>query len=188
MKIPNKEISLFFDRDGVINVDTGYPKDFKDLIFIEETINELKILSDLGYQIYIVTNQSGIARGYFSKQQYLKLQKEIEFFLLEKGIKVIETAFCPHHPEGIIEDYSFECECRKPKIGMLRQLSNKYKFKLSNSAIIGDKVSDIKAGLDAGCSLLIYLGEEFRHSKAIPNIKNLKSLKNLSSIIYSHFK
>jgi len=137
--------AAFLDRDGVINEDLGYVGSVERFEFKEGIFELLKLLRDLGYTLFVVTNQSGIARGYYSKEDFLRLSRWMREELLKEGIEIKDIAFCPHHP-----DITGECECRKPKPGMIFSLAKKYGVNLENSIMIGDSQSDIEACQNAG--------------------------------------
>jgi len=137
--------AAFLDRDGVINEDFGYVGSVERFEFKEGIFELLKLLRDLGYTLFVVTNQSGIARGYYSKEDFLRLSRWMIEELLKEGIEIKDIAFCPHYP-----DITGECECRKPKPGMIFSLAKKYGVNLENSIMIGDSQSDIEACQNAG--------------------------------------
>ncbi len=137
--------AAFLDRDGVINVDHGYVNKIEDFEFKEEIFELLEVLQDIGFTLFVVTNQSGIARGYYSLEDFKKLTIYMLDEFKKRGIEIKEVAYCPHHP-----DITGECSCRKPKPGMILDLANKYGVNLKESILIGDKQSDIEAALNAG--------------------------------------
>ena len=137
--------AAFLDRDGVINEDFGYVGSIDRFEFKEGIFELLCLLQDLGYELFIVTNQSGIARGYYSENDFLKLMDWVKNELKKRNIEIKDIAFCPHHP-----DITGECDCRKPKPGMILDLAKKHNINLSNSIMIGDSNSDIKACENAG--------------------------------------
>ena len=126
--------ALFLDRDGVINHDYGHVHTWDKFDFIDGSIDALYALSKLKIKIIIVTNQAGIAKGYFT----------------EKNIVVEDYFYCPHHEEGVIPKYKICCNCRKPKSGMFFEARKKYNLDLSECIMIGDKISDIIAAQSAG--------------------------------------
>jgi len=135
--------AAFLDRDGVINVDKEYVYKIEDFEFKEGIFELLELLQKKGFVLFVVTNQSGIGRGYYTFRDFEKLTKYMLNEFRRKGIEIIEVAFCPHHPNE-------HCECRKPKPGMILDLAKKYNITLKDSIMIGDKLSDIKAGQNAG--------------------------------------
>ena len=145
--------AVFLDRDGVINEDFGYVGKVENFKFKYGIFELLKLLQDLGYALFIVTNQSGIARGYYSKKDFLKLSEWMIEELKKRDIFIKDIEHCPHHP-----DITGECQCRKPKPGMILNLAKKYNIVLKDSILIGDKLSDIEAGKNAGIKKL-YLVE-----------------------------
>jgi len=139
--------AVFLDRDGVINIDKGYVSKIEDFHFKEGIFELLKMLQNMGYTLFVVTNQSGIARGYYSIEDFMQLTKYMLDELEKRGIKIKEVAYCPHHP-----DITGACNCRKPNPGMILDLAKKYGVNLKESILIGDKQSDIEAALNAGVS------------------------------------
>ena len=137
--------AAFLDRDGVINVDHGYVNKIEDFEFKEGIFELLEILQDMGFTLFVVTNQSGIARGYYSVADFMKLTEYMLDELKKRGIEIKEVAYCPHHP-----DITHKCECRKPAPGMILEIAKKFGVDLDNSILIGDKQSDIDAAKNAG--------------------------------------
>lgn len=140
----------FLDRDGVINKEVNYLYKIDDFEFTQNCIIGLKRLIEHGYQIIIVTNQAGIARGYYTEHDYVVLTSWYRSELLKLGIKILDIFYCPHHPEGSVAEFSFECSCRKPNIGMLELASKKYQIDMEESILIGDKESDLLCGTEFG--------------------------------------
>ncbi|MEZ8356732.1 D-glycero-alpha-D-manno-heptose-1,7-bisphosphate 7-phosphatase [Vibrio splendidus] len=142
----------FLDRDGVINREVNYLSRIEDFEFTENCISGMKRLIEHGYKIIIVTNQAGIARGYYTIHDYEVLTKWYQEELSKYGIDILDVLYCPHHKEGSVAEFSFECRCRKPNIGMLELASTKYDVDLNESIMVGDKESDILAGINFGLS------------------------------------
>lgn len=143
--------AAFLDRDGVINLDRGYVHRLADFSYVPEAIRGARLLTRLGYKLIIVTNQSGIGRGYFNEQQFLKLTSWLEMDLARQGAPVLATYHCPH----VAAD---ACACRKPKPGMLTQALADYGLDAEASVMIGDKASDMQAGHAAGVGRRIFIG------------------------------
>jgi D-glycero-D-manno-heptose 1,7-bisphosphate phosphatase len=148
----------FLDRDGVINKEVNYLYKVEDFEYTENCIEGLKKIKALGYEIIIVTNQAGIARGYYTEDDYQKLTAWYVADLKNQGIDILDVFHCPHHPDGKIERYTKSCECRKPNSGMFDDAMQKYNINLDESIMVGDKVSDLKAANKIGIQQL-YLVE-----------------------------
>lgn len=141
--------AIFLDRDGTLNIDYGYVHEIDQFHFIEGSIEALQKLKQMGYLLVLVTNQSGIARGYFSEQQFLQLTEWMDWSLADRGVDLDGIYYCPHHPDGIGE-FKQDCDCRKPKAGMLNQAIKELKIDPARSIMIGDKMEDMIAGKSAG--------------------------------------
>ncbi len=135
---------LFLDRDGVLNKDTGYVYKYKDFKWLPGSIKAIKFAQSK-FHIFIVTNQSGIGRGYYSLEQFNILHKKIKTHLCSKNIFINDLEFCPHHPVQAKGKYKFKCDCRKPNIGMIKNLKKKWYINFKKSIFIGDKKSDQEA-------------------------------------------
>ena len=138
--IKNKFVLL--DRDGVINVEKSYLHKIEDFEYEKNVVEGLLKLRDLGYKFAIITNQAGIARGYYTEEDYLKLQNFIEDDLMKKGIKIEKSYFCPHHP-NVTGKYGIECNCRKPNTGNFELAIEEFDINVKNSFMIGDKITDL---------------------------------------------
>ena len=178
--------AVFLDRDGTINVDVGYAHKLEELKIISGVIEGLKELQELDYKLIIVTNQAGIGRGYYTKEDYHDFQLKLRQELNKQGIFITEEYFCPHHPEKGIGEYKKNCNCRKPKTGMLEQASNDFNIDLTQSWLIGDKPGDIQAGNSAGCkTILVKTGKagEDRHFSIAPTFTAYNLLEAADYII-----
>ncbi|MDY6216526.1 D-glycero-beta-D-manno-heptose 1,7-bisphosphate 7-phosphatase [Actinobacillus porcinus] len=140
--------AIFLDRDGTLNVDHGYVHQIDDFQFIEGSIEALQELKKMGYLLVLVTNQSGIARGYFSEDQFLSLTEWMDWSLADRGVDLDGIYYCPHHPEGKGE-FKQDCDCRKPKGGMLLQAIKELHIDPARSFMVGDKVEDLQAAVAA---------------------------------------
>jgi len=165
--------ALFLDRDGVINVEKEYLYKKEDFEFIEGVFELCRHYQDLGYLIFIVTNQSGIARKFYTQEEFAKLTQWMLEVFEKEGIHITKVYHCPHHPE-----ISGECDCRKPKPGMLLGAAEEFDVDLKNSIMIGDKERDIEAAHNAGLRES-YLFDE---SGAIKESKATKIVKKLDEI------
>lgn len=137
--------AIFLDRDGVINEDTGYVSQVDDFHFLPGAIEALQLLKKKGYLLVVVTNQSGIARGYFSEDDFMNLTEWMDWSLADRDVDLDGIYFCPHHP-----DHGPACDCRKPEPGMLLSAAKELKIDLASSWMVGDKTADIRAGINAG--------------------------------------
>ena len=152
--------AIFFDRDGVLNVDVGYLYKIEDFQWIDGAIEAIKYFNDKDYYVFVITNQSGVARGYYKEEDINKLHNWMNQELAKYDAHIDEFFYCPHHSKGIIKDYSFDCECRKPKIGMIKKAVDKYDVQLESSLLIGDKDSDIECAENAGIKGLKFNAEK----------------------------
>jgi D-glycero-D-manno-heptose 1,7-bisphosphate phosphatase len=144
--------AIILDRDGTLHRDTGYLcrfEDFEPLPGVEEA---LSILRDEGFRLFVASNQSGVARGFFPLEDVLTLNAKIREYFREKDINLEEMVVCPHHPEGKVALYTGECDCRKPKPGMLLDLARRYGLDLARSYMVGDHPRDARAGIAAGAT------------------------------------
>ncbi|MAG50565.1 D-glycero-beta-D-manno-heptose-1,7-bisphosphate 7-phosphatase [archaeon] len=152
--------AIFFDRDGTINVDKGYVYKLEDLEFEKNAIEGLKELTKTEYKLIVITSQSGVGRGYYTEEDMHKFNHELIRRLNEKGIKIENIYFCPHHPEKGIGKYKVDCDCRKPEPGLIMGAKNEYNLTLQDSIMIGDKTSDIEVGKRSRCkTILVKTGE-----------------------------
>lgn len=140
--------AIFLDRDGTLNIDHGYVHRIDDFHFIEGSIEALQKLKAMGFLLVLVTNQSGIARGYFSEEQFLQLTEWMDWSLADRGVDLDGIYYCPHHPQGQGE-YKQDCDCRKPKSGMLLQAIRELNIDPAQSFMVGDKVEDLLAAQGA---------------------------------------
>ena len=148
---------IFLDRDGTINVEKSYLHKWEDFEFEKNAIEGLKELKNLGYEFIVVTNQSGIGRGYYTEEDLVTLNNQMTKKLKEFGIEILECFYCPHHPEKGIGKYKVDCNCRKPNPGMLLEGIKKYNVDIDNSFMIGDKKGDLEAGKKAGLKSILVL-------------------------------
>ena len=144
--------ALFLDRDDTLVVDTGYVYKISDFRWMTGADTALQFARQHNIDVFIVTNQGGIARGFFTEEQMHGFNEKLKSETIQAGGYIADIAFCPHHPQAIIPALKTPCACRKPKAGMLRQLAKKWQIDLSRSVMIGDKDTDVKAGEAAGCT------------------------------------
>jgi len=148
----NKNKALFLDRDGTINVEKKYVYKIEDFEFIDGIFELIKSYQEKGFLIFIITNQAGIARGYYTEEDYKTLTNWMLEQFQKKGITITKVYHCPHHPE-----ITGPCRCRKPNPGMILDAIKEFNIDPVNSVLIGDKKSDILAGEKAGLGKNIYI-------------------------------
>lgn len=172
----SKNKALFLDRDGVINKEKNYLYKKEDFEFIDGLFDTCRYFQSQGYLIIIITNQSGIARGRYTEKDFQILTKWMIEEFEKENIKISKIYHCPHHPE-----FSGECGCRKPKPKMILDAKKEFNLDLSKSILVGDKNSDIEAGVNAGLkeNYLIATGHIIKENKY-----NVKILKNLVELIF----
>lgn len=151
---PNINKALFLDRDGVINVDKNYLYRIEDCEFIDGIFELCRAAKKKQYKIIVITNQAGIAKGYYTENDYKILMDYISREFIKQNCPLDDIYYCPFHINGIGK-YKKDSEDRKPNTGMLIKAINKYKLDTANSILIGDKESDILAGKRAGIGTLI---------------------------------
>ena len=154
------EKALFLDRDGIINVDHGYVSEIKAFEFTEGIFALLHSFRDAGYRFFVVTNQSGIGRGYYSEADFQILTEWMTARFRERGIEIERVLYCPHAPEA-------DCHCRKPDTGMIEEALEVSPLDLQRSWLIGDKSSDIELAENAGIGHSIYIGKKISPSATL---------------------
>ena len=177
--------AIFLDRDGTINVEKDYIYKSEDLVFEEGSIEALKTFKNLGYILIVVSNQSGIARGYFTEEDLNVFNNNMNEILKKNGVEITEFYCCPHHPDGIGE-YKKVCECRKPNNKMIEDAIKKYNIDREKSYMIGDKISDIGAGLKSNLkTVLVKTGYGLKDMEKIDKNDTLicENLKDFSEIL-----
>jgi D-glycero-D-manno-heptose 1,7-bisphosphate phosphatase len=150
--------AAFLDRDGVLNVDTGYVHRWDQIEWIEGAIDAVKMLNDRGYLVIVVTNQAGVAYGYYRESDVVLLHETMNRELRKRGAHIDAFYYCPHHPTRGSSVYVKNCECRKPNPGLIRQALADWPVAADRSFLIGDKQSDVDAAQAAGVHGLLFLG------------------------------
>ncbi|MCP3661087.1 MAG: D-glycero-beta-D-manno-heptose 1,7-bisphosphate 7-phosphatase [Gammaproteobacteria bacterium] len=158
--------AIILDRDGIINIDKGYVHNIEDFEFVEYIFEVLQQFQKLGYRLFIVTNQSGIAKGYYTEADFIKLNNHMIGEFKNNAIKIEKIVYCPHHPAGIREEYSIQCNCRKPESGMIEEILMEYEIDIDNSYMIGDSERDIIAGNNVGLKSVLISRKDNTKSKA----------------------
>ena len=169
--------TIFLDRDGVVNKEIRYLYKLSDFEFIDGIFDACLYFQKLEYKIVIITNQSGIARGYYNENDYRKLTEWMLGQFNDNGINILDIFYCPHDPESL-------CECRKPKPGMLIEAKHKYNISMKDSWMIGDSESDIKAANAAGLSKTILVRSGHLVEESNSNSKfTIDSIKQSKEVI-----
>lgn len=149
---------LFLDRDGVINKDVHYLHRIEDLVFVDGAKEALANAVALGYDLIVVTNQSGLGRGYYTEDDVTTLHDYMQQELAKAGAPILRFYYCPHLPGAPLAAYDTVCDCRKPKPGMLRKAMADYDIDREHSLMVGDKVSDMEAAAGAGVKGYLFTG------------------------------
>jgi len=157
--------AVFLDKDGTINEDTGYVSHYHDLKLLPHSAEAIKLLNEAGYKVIVISNQSGVARGYLGEDMLQTLNKTLQKKLLVKGAFVDEIYYCPHHAEHGLFPYRRECECRKPNIGLIKKAVKRHNIDLSKSFMVGDHSKDIEAGHKAGTKTVLVLSGHGKESE-----------------------
>ncbi len=142
--------AVFLDRDGVINKDTGYVCHWSDFEFVDGAVDAMRHLCERGYALVIVTNQSGLARGKYTLDDYQALTEAMLAYLKRHQVEVTAVYHCPHHPGGKVAQWAVPCDCRKPEPGMILRGLREHGLDPAQSFLVGDKPSDIEAARRAG--------------------------------------
>lgn len=163
-----KDKAVFLDRDGVLNVDVAYLYRIEDLQWVEGAKDALAYLSKQGYKLFVVTNQSGIARGYYTVSEMQALHEHMQQELQPLQVKIEKFFYCPHYKDGKVAEFACDCDCRKPKPGMLMQAFAEYELDKASCFMIGDKDSDLEAAAGAGIK-----GYKFTGGSLLDFVKNI---------------
>ncbi len=148
--------AVFLDRDGVVCKEKNYLHKKEEIELLPQVAEAIQLLNQSQYKVIIVSNQTVVARGLCTLEELEGINAHLEALLKQKGASIDRTYYCPHHPsKGSVLEYVTICECRKPKPGMLYQAQKDFNLSLSESFMIGDKTSDIKAGELAGCTTIL---------------------------------
>lgn len=153
--------ALFLDRDGIINMDSGYVSKIEDFIFMDGIFSLCKkaVLKD--YLLIVVTNQAGIARGYYTEEDFFLLNEWMQSQFIKQNVTINKVYFCPFHPDGVIKEYKSDSECRKPNPGMFLTAKKDFGIDMRRSVLLGDKESDVIAGKNSGVGLNVLLKSKY---------------------------
>lgn len=162
--------AIFLDRDGTINVEKHYLYRIKDFEYIDGVIDALQILDRLGYMLIIITNQSGIARGYYTEKDFIHLSLWMLEDLKKKKINISQIYYCPHCLEGRVKEYVIKCKCRKPGTQLFWEAQKEFNISMAHSYAIGDKMRDISICQE--CDIQGIILEEPNNNVQLNNIEN----------------
>jgi len=137
--------AVFLDRDGVLNRDIGYPRVIGDISWIDGAAEAVSLCNDAGYFVFVVTNQSGVARGYFDEATVKTLHRDMLAILEKQGAHIDDVLYCPHLKDATVATYRLTCDCRKPAPGMILNLMSLWPVDRDRSFLVGDKQSDLQA-------------------------------------------
>lgn len=152
---------IFFDKDGTLIENVPYNADASKIRLLPFAVEGLKMLGTAGYELILVTNQPGIARGFFTEKELGSVEAKIRELLSLSGIHLADFAYCPHLPQGSVAQFSIDCACRKPSPGLIQKAAQELGIFLESSWCIGDILNDVEAGNAAGCrSILVNNGHE----------------------------
>lgn len=148
---------VFLDRDGTICEDSDYLDDWRKMKLYPYAYEAVKLIREKNYEIYILTNQSGVARGKFSIDEAERQRNFVLNYLNKEMIIVKDYLFCPHHRDGVVKEFSFDCECRKPKTGLIEKNMNISDIDKENSYMVGDKLIDVEFALNLGVKAVLVM-------------------------------
>lgn len=156
----SKNKALFLDRDGVINVEKNYVCKIEDFEFMDGIFDVMCHFQERGYLLIVITNQAGIGRGYYTEEEFNRLNEWMIQQLANNGVHITQVYYCPYHSEHGIGGYKQDSFDRKPNPGMLLKAAEDHKLDMQNSILLGDKESDIQAGINAGLSRNVLLARD----------------------------
>lgn len=188
MKSENK--AVFLDRDGVLIEDVHYLSKLEQVSIYEDVPESLSLLKENGFKLILVSNQSGVARGYFDEAFVAKTHNYLNQLLSQKGVKLDAEYYCPHHIAGH-NPYNIKCNCRKPAPGMVLQAAQDHSIDIALSHVIGDKTSDIELAENTGCKgILVTTGHGSEHASKVqskfPHIPIVSSFSEAVFTIVNH--
>jgi D-glycero-D-manno-heptose 1,7-bisphosphate phosphatase len=155
--------AAFLDRDGILNRDDGYVHRADQIVWVDGAIETVRWLNELGFYVFVITNQAGIARGLYEEQHVHDLHAWMQQEMQKHGAHIDAFEHCPFHPEGVVERYRVDSEYRKPKPGMILKLQREWTTEPSGSFVVGDRDSDVQAAIAAGIAGFKFEGGNLRH-------------------------
>ena len=159
--------AVFLDRDGVINEEVDHLNNVADLRILPGAASAIKKMNEAGYHVIVVSNQAAIAKGIMTPAGLSAIHDEMKKRLADEGARIDGIYYCPHHPDGTLEEYSFTCACRKPETGMIDQAAKDFDIEVGKSFMVGDTTGDILTGRRAGLKTILvktgYAGKDNRY-------------------------
>ncbi len=182
----NKRKVIFLDRDGTLCEEGAPPRGFSELRLFPGAMDAIWRMQQSGFEVAVVTNQGAVARGVIDIRDVIQTHADMMQHFRRHGVPLLAIRFCPHHPDGILTPFRGSCFCRKPAPGMLQHLAHQFHIDLTRSWMIGDNLSDVQAGLAAGCRVaLIKTGHGNRFIQSVPEsttiVDNLAAVATLIS-------
>ncbi|AZQ84764.1 D-glycero-beta-D-manno-heptose 1,7-bisphosphate 7-phosphatase [Colwellia sp. Arc7-635] len=175
--------ALFLDRDGIINIDHGYVHKIENFEFVDGIFELCQLAISKGYQIFVITNQAGIARGYYDKQTFEALSQWMVSKFEEQNVSIGKVYYCPHHPDKGVNEFVMSCDCRKPEPGMIMQAQQEYSIALADSIFIGDKISDMQAASNAGIETRILVDSRYTNESNIVDLAGVSRVDSLKQAL-----
>lgn len=175
--------ALFLDRDGIINVDHGYVHKPEDFEFVEGIFELCRIALSKDYKIFVITNQAGIARGYYDIPTFELLSQWMTEQFTTHGIEITKVYYCPHHPTTGVNQFVKSCRCRKPEPGLILQAQKEFAIDLKASIFIGDKLSDMQAAKNAGVESRILVNSRYTDESTLDNVEGVVRVNRLAIAI-----
>jgi histidinol-phosphate phosphatase family protein len=155
---------VFFDKDGTLVKNVPYNVDPARIELVDGAMEALQSLQAAGFRIAIVTNQAGVARGYFDEQALAGVERRLREFMTSADVDLAAFAYCPHHPEGVVAGYAIACDCRKPQPGLIVRTAQALAVDPADCWMVGDTYDDVEAGATAGCRTVLVGGRETERS------------------------
>lgn len=175
---------MFLDRDGIINENYGYVHSIDKFSFVEGVFDLVARAKQLQYKVIVVTNQSGIGRGYYTEECFFKLNEWMLNYFTQKKADIDKVYFCPHHPSEAIGSYKKVCNCRKPSPGMALRAQKEFALDLKQSIMVGDKPSDIAFAVNAKIAYAFLLGQSVSKLPTIQSQTNIEKIRSLDEVTF----
>ena len=162
--------AVFLDKDGTLIEDVPYNVEPALIRLRDGAAQGLPLLAEAGYELYVVTNQSGVARGLFDEAALTAVEERLRELLAEFGVELAGFLYCPHSPDGSVEAFAVDCDCRKPRPGLLQRAAGAFSLDLGASWMVGDILTDVEAGNRAGCRTVLVDDGSERDLTSVPDV------------------